>query len=79
MKATLVNSMPNGDWIYEIKLDGYRALALTPPSKKPGVLSPKNAKKRHCFDLSIICSQERDAQAWKAIPQRELDHSQPAG
>src|SRR3984893_13196939 len=28
MKATLVNSMPTGWWIYEIKLDGYRALAL---------------------------------------------------
>src|SRR6202043_2593644 len=28
MKATLVNSMPTGEWIYEIKFDGYRALAL---------------------------------------------------
>jgi bifunctional non-homologous end joining protein LigD len=28
MKATLVNSMPTGAWIYEIKFDGYRALAL---------------------------------------------------
>jgi bifunctional non-homologous end joining protein LigD len=28
MKATLVNSMPTGSWIYEIKFDGYRALAL---------------------------------------------------
>ena len=28
MKATLVDSMPTGSWIYEIKLDGYRALAL---------------------------------------------------
>jgi bifunctional non-homologous end joining protein LigD len=28
MKATLVDSMPPGSWIYEIKLDGYRALAL---------------------------------------------------
>src|ERR1700730_3476746 len=26
MKATLVNSMPTGSWIYEIKFDGYRAL-----------------------------------------------------
>jgi bifunctional non-homologous end joining protein LigD len=31
MKATLVNSMPTGNWIYEIKLDGYRALALRLP------------------------------------------------
>jgi bifunctional non-homologous end joining protein LigD len=27
MKAKLVGSMPSGDWIYEIKFDGYRALA----------------------------------------------------
>ena len=28
MKAKLVDSMRSGDWIYEIKFDGYRALAL---------------------------------------------------
>jgi bifunctional non-homologous end joining protein LigD len=28
MKAKLVDSMPTGHWIYEIKFDGYRALAL---------------------------------------------------
>jgi ATP-dependent DNA ligase len=28
MKATLVDSMPTGSWLYEIKFDGYRALAL---------------------------------------------------
>jgi bifunctional non-homologous end joining protein LigD len=28
MKAKLVDSTPSGDWIYEIKFDGYRALAL---------------------------------------------------
>ena len=28
MKAQLVGSRPPGDWIYEIKFDGYRALAL---------------------------------------------------
>src|ERR1700739_718440 len=28
MKAKLVSSMPTGDWIYEIKFDGYRASAL---------------------------------------------------
>ena len=28
MKAKLVGSMPAGAWIYEIKFDGYRALAL---------------------------------------------------
>ena len=28
MKAKLVDSVQPGDWIYEIKFDGYRALAL---------------------------------------------------
>jgi ATP-dependent DNA ligase len=28
MKAQLIESMRLGDWIYEIKFDGYRALAL---------------------------------------------------
>jgi len=28
MKAKLVGSMPAGAWIYEVKFDGYRALAL---------------------------------------------------
>jgi bifunctional non-homologous end joining protein LigD len=28
MKAQLVTSMPTGEWLYEIKFDGYRALAL---------------------------------------------------
>jgi hypothetical protein len=28
MKAQLVDSTQPGDWIYEIKFDGYRALAL---------------------------------------------------
>jgi bifunctional non-homologous end joining protein LigD len=28
MKAKLVDSMPAGEWIYEIKFDGFRALAL---------------------------------------------------
>jgi bifunctional non-homologous end joining protein LigD len=28
IKAKLVGSMPPGDWVYEIKFDGYRAMAL---------------------------------------------------
>jgi bifunctional non-homologous end joining protein LigD len=28
MKAQLVDSIRPGDWLYEIKFDGYRALAL---------------------------------------------------
>src|SRR5580692_13007177 len=33
MKAKLVDSMRPGDWIYEIKFDGHRALALRGGSK----------------------------------------------
>ncbi|RYZ68566.1 MAG: ATP-dependent DNA ligase, partial [Proteobacteria bacterium] len=28
MKARLVERPPPGDWLYEVKLDGFRALAL---------------------------------------------------
>jgi hypothetical protein len=28
MKAKLVDSIPPGDWMYEVKFDGYRALGL---------------------------------------------------
>jgi bifunctional non-homologous end joining protein LigD len=28
MKAKLVDTMPSGNWVYEIKFDGYRAVAL---------------------------------------------------
>ena len=28
MKALLVEKLPEGDWLYEVKLDGYRALAF---------------------------------------------------
>jgi bifunctional non-homologous end joining protein LigD len=34
MKAKLVDSMPPGNWIYEIKFDGYRALALRGDSER---------------------------------------------
>jgi ATP-dependent DNA ligase len=34
MKAKLVGSMPSGEWIYEIKFDGYRALALRAALKR---------------------------------------------
>jgi bifunctional non-homologous end joining protein LigD len=28
MQALSVDKLPEGDWLYEIKLDGYRALAF---------------------------------------------------
>ena len=45
MKAKLGGSMPSGDWIYEIKFDGYRALALRGGSETR-ILS------RNQFDMS---------------------------
>jgi len=35
MKAKLVGSMPAGNWIYEIKFDGYRALTLRALKARP--------------------------------------------
>ena len=35
MKAKLVDSMRSGDWIYEIKFDGYRALAWLVLNRPP--------------------------------------------
>jgi hypothetical protein len=35
MKAKLVGSMPSGNWNYEIKFDGYRALTLRGGSEPP--------------------------------------------
>lgn len=29
MKALRVGDLPSGDWLYEMKFDGYRALAFT--------------------------------------------------
>lgn len=35
MKAKSANSVPAGDWLFEIKFDGYRALALRRGEKTP--------------------------------------------
>ncbi len=42
MKAQLVDSMRPGDWIYEIKFDGYRALGA--PRRKPNANPVRNQK-----------------------------------
>ena len=54
MKAKLVESLSSGDWIYEIKFDGYRALALRGGSDTR-VLS-RNEK-----DLGRMFSEVRDS------------------
>jgi bifunctional non-homologous end joining protein LigD len=42
MKAKLVTHVPEGDWQYEIKLDGYRALAFLEAEGKVNLLSRNN-------------------------------------
>jgi bifunctional non-homologous end joining protein LigD len=54
MKAKLVGSMPPGDWIYEIKFDGYRALALRGGSETRGL--SRNEK-----DLGTKFSEVKDS------------------
>src|SRR5262249_48033853 len=39
MKALPVEKLPEGDWVYEIKFDGYRALALKGPEIQTGDVS----------------------------------------
>ena len=41
MKAKLVDSMPSGHWIYEIKFDGYRALGMRGAVKRGSYLGTK--------------------------------------
>ena len=42
MKALPVQELPGGDWLYEIKFDGYRALAFK--DGKDGRLISRNKK-----------------------------------
>ena len=44
MKAKLVDAMPSGNWIYEVKFDGYRALALRGGSGSGRLHSSRQAK-----------------------------------
>src|SRR5260370_19357698 len=54
MKAKLIGSMPSGDWIYEIKFDGYRAMSLRAGSETR-VLS------RNQNDLGIKFTEVKDS------------------
>jgi hypothetical protein len=49
MQAKLVNSILPGDWIYEVKFDGYRALALRggPETKLSSCLATKRISPRN--------------------------------
>ena len=63
MKAQLVESRPPGDWIYEIKFDGYRALALRGGSETRVVSRNQNdlAKKFTNIRGSIAALNVQDA------------------
>jgi hypothetical protein len=60
MKAKLVDSMPTGESIYEIKFDGYRALALRGGSE---TRSYRGTKRKDVF----WCHNSEDKQAVREI------------
>jgi bifunctional non-homologous end joining protein LigD len=66
MKAKLVDSMPTGDWVYEIKFDGYRALALR-GGNETRVLS------RNDKDLGRKFPEVKDAVAALAVQDAVID------
>jgi bifunctional non-homologous end joining protein LigD len=68
MKAKLVDSMPTGDWIYEIKFDGYRALALR-GGNETRILS-RNQK-----DLGKKFTEVRDSIAALGIQDAIIDYA----
>jgi bifunctional non-homologous end joining protein LigD len=68
MKAQLVESRPPGDWIYEIKFDGYRALALRGGSE-PRVLS------RNQNDLGKKFTNIRDSIAALDVQDAIIDYA----
>jgi bifunctional non-homologous end joining protein LigD len=72
MKAKLVDSIRPGDWIYEIKFDGYRALVLR-GGNETRVLS-RNEK-----DLGIKFSAVKDSVAALDIRDAMIDGEIVAG
>jgi hypothetical protein len=62
MKAKLVDAIPHGDWIYEIKFDGYRAVAL-----RGGGLeyNPDHPLSGGSGDVDRIVSIPRRGQGWR--------------
>jgi bifunctional non-homologous end joining protein LigD len=62
MKAQLVDSTQPGDWIYEIKFDGFRALALRGAVKRASYHGPKGSwKEVHKHNSSIAALDAKDA------------------
>jgi bifunctional non-homologous end joining protein LigD len=70
MKAKLVNSIPPGDWIYEVKLDGYRALALRgAPETRLLSRNQKDLGKKFAEILDAIASLDRSLAQAQSGPQ----------
>jgi hypothetical protein len=53
MKAKLVNSTPSGDWIYEVKFDGYRASNELPRKIGKVILSFETIRPTWNLPLSV--------------------------
>lgn len=51
MKAKLVDSMPPGDWLYEIRFDSYRAIALRTGARQSAFV--KNLLSSRSFSTAI--------------------------
>ena len=74
MKAQLVDSIRPGDWVYEIKFDGYRALALR-GGRETRILSrnQKNLGKKFpeiTSSIAVLDVQDAiiDATNWQGAP-----------
>ncbi|HVF70943.1 MAG TPA: non-homologous end-joining DNA ligase [Chthoniobacterales bacterium] len=71
MKATAVTEFPKeGDWIYEIKWDGYRALGLKHGDKNVQLLSLK--EKNLTTDFPTVAEAMRDLRAESALIDGEI-------
>jgi hypothetical protein len=72
MKAKLIGSMPSGDWIYEIKFDGYRALAYAVAVKCGSCRGTKRISVR-IFQLDELeASKQSRLRAWNVLQRLRL-------
>ena len=94
MKAKLVNSIPPGDWIYEVKFDGYRALALrgdpktrllSRNQKDLGKKFPEIVEAIASLDLQdaiidgeIVALDDQGRSSFQALQAFEMDTERPA-
>ena len=94
MKAKLVNSIPPGDWIYEVKFDGCRALALrggpetkflSRNQKDLGKTFPEIVEAIASLDLQdaiidgeIVALDDQGRSSFQALQAFEMDTERPA-